>query len=69
MRNRSLDEMVQRARAEYLEMPDLSLTEGQARRLWHLEPEACHALFRALVESGFFRQTSRGGYIRAEIAR
>ena len=69
MRSRRLAEMVERARGEYLEMPGLSLTEGQAQRLWHLEAEACHALFKALVESGFLRQTNRGGYIRADLAR
>ena len=49
-----------------LEMPGLSLTERQAARLWHLEPEACRALFKALVQSGFLRHTPRG-YVRANI--
>ena len=48
-------------------MPGLSLTEHQAQRLWHLEPEACHLLLKALVESGFLRQTPRGGYVRANV--
>lgn len=65
MKSRSLDAIVQRVRGEYLEMPGLSLTERQAQRLWHLDSEACHSLFKALVESGFLRQTSRGGYVRA----
>jgi DNA-binding IclR family transcriptional regulator len=67
MTSRSLDPIVQRVRGEYLEMPGLSLTERQAQRLWHLEPEACHVLLKALVESGFLRQTSRGGYVRAKV--
>jgi hypothetical protein len=48
-------------------MPGLSLTERQAQRLWHLEPEACRLLLKALVESGFLRQSPRGGYVRARI--
>lgn len=67
MKSKSVDAIVQRVRGEYLEMPGLSLTERQAQRLWHLEPEACHSLLRALVESGFLRQTPRGGYVRANI--
>jgi len=67
MKSRSLDVIVQRVRGEYLEMPGLSLTERQAQRLWHLEPDACQALLKALVESGFLRQTRRG-YIRANVS-
>jgi hypothetical protein len=67
MKTRSVDAIVQRVRGEYLEMPGLSLTERQAQRLWHLEPEACRSLFRTLVESGFLRQTPRGGYVRANV--
>ena len=66
MKTRAEDAIVQRVRGEYLEMPGLSLTERQAARLWHLEPEACRALFKALVESGFLRHTPRG-YVRANI--
>ena len=67
MKSRSLEAIVQRVRGEYLEMPGLSLTERQAQRLWHLEPEACQLLLRALVESGFLRRTPRGGYVRAAV--
>jgi hypothetical protein len=67
MKSRGLDQIVQRVRGEYLEMPGLSLTEPQAQRLWHLDPEACHSLFKALVESGFLRRTPRGGYVRANV--
>ena len=67
MKAHSVDLIVQRVRGEYLEMPGLSLTERQAQRLWHLEPETCRSLFKALVESGFLRQTPRGGYVRANV--
>ncbi len=61
------DQIVQRVRGEYLEMPGLALTELQAQRLWQLEPDECRSLFTALVESGFLRRTPRGGYIRADV--
>ena len=67
MTSHSVDAMVRRVRDEYLEMPSLSLTERQAQRLWHLEPEVCRLLLKALVDSGFLRQTSHGGYVRARI--
>ena len=67
MKAHSVDAIVRRVRGEYLEMPGLSLTERQAQRLWHLEPETCRSLFKALVESGFLRQTPRGGYVRANV--
>ncbi|HXD21056.1 MAG TPA: hypothetical protein VN654_28790 [Vicinamibacterales bacterium] len=59
------DPIVQRARAEYLEMPGLCLTELQARRLWHLDPAACHLVLSTLVTGGFLRQTPRGEYVRS----
>jgi hypothetical protein len=59
--------IIQRVRGEYLEMPGLSLTEQQAQRLWHIDADACRSLFASLVDSGFLRRTSRGGYVRADI--
>jgi hypothetical protein len=59
------EQWLARVRAEYLEMPGLSLTRPQAQRLWGLEVEACEALLRTLLESGFLRRTSHGGYVRA----
>jgi len=64
---RPVEPIVLRARAEYLEMPGLCLTEAQARRLWHLDQVACRHVLATLVEGGFLRQTSRGEYIRAYV--
>ena len=61
-------QIVQRIRGEYLEMPGLSLTEQQAQRLWQIDADACRALFASLVDSGFLRQTSGGGYVRADVS-
>jgi hypothetical protein len=62
------DRWLARIRAEYLEMPGLSLTRAQAERLWGLDRAACEALLSALLESGFLRQTPRGGYVRGDAA-
>ncbi len=58
-------EWLQRIRGEYSEIPDLGLTEHQARRLWGLDPAVCRALLDTLVRAGFLRRTAQGTYIRA----
>jgi DNA-binding IclR family transcriptional regulator len=54
-------------RAEYLEIPGLSLTPQQAQRLWGLDPETCDALLHTMVETKFLRRTSHGLYVRTDI--
>ncbi|MGE0593067.1 MAG: hypothetical protein AB7Q15_11070 [Vicinamibacterales bacterium] len=56
--------LLDRIRAEYLEMPGLSLTPAQARRLWGLAASDCASVLHALVAAGFLRQTDRGAYVR-----
>jgi hypothetical protein len=52
-----------RIRAEYREMPGLSLTQPQMRRLWGFEPQACAALVDALVTAHVLRRTAEGSYV------
>jgi hypothetical protein len=52
--------LLERMRAEYLEMPGLQLTVAQARRLWALDGDTCAALLNALVEQRFLIRTPRG---------
>ncbi len=40
-------------RAEYLEMPGLQLSVGQAARLWNTDACWCSAALEGLVENGF----------------
>jgi Fic family protein len=63
----TLSERCKLLRAEYLEMPGLSLTAKQAQRLWHLDPANCSAVLSQLVASGFLREV-RGLYIRGDVA-
>lgn len=49
---------------QYLEMPGLSLTIAQARRLFGLSGDACARHLDYLVQQGFLQRTSRGLYVR-----
>jgi hypothetical protein len=49
---------------EFLEMPGLQLTVGQARRLWTLDDATCRRLLESLVEAKFLRRTEQGTYMR-----
>jgi len=57
------ERLVQRIRAEFLEMPGLCLTIEQAQRLWCLEPRRCEALLNSLIDSRFLRRTDRGLFV------
>lgn len=57
-------EWAHRVRAEFLEMPGLSLTSRQMRRLWLLEPQVCDAVVDTLVTGGFLRQLPNDRYAR-----
>ena len=62
----TINALLQRVRGEYLEMPGLRLTEGQARRLWGMEPALCQAVLEVLVDAGFLTRTRDGAFVRAE---
>jgi len=55
-------------RAEYLEIPGLSLTKPQVERLWGLDAVASEALLAALVDVRFLRRTVGDAYVRADRA-
>ena len=52
-------------RAEYLEIPGLTLTKAQVERLWGLDAVVSDALLAALVDVKFLRRTVRDTYVRA----
>jgi hypothetical protein len=56
-------DLVDRTRAEFLEMPGLHLTLSQACRLWSLDPGVCEKLFSDLVKERFL-QSTRTGFVR-----
>lgn len=52
-------------RAEFREMPCLSVTLRQAMRLWSLDEGACRRHLDTLVREGVLRLTADGVYLRA----
>jgi two-component system, cell cycle response regulator DivK len=60
-----LEIQLRRVRSEYCEMPGLSLTIDQARRLWSVDANACQVWFDALVTEGFLRRLANGAYVLA----
>lgn len=62
------DEILQRIRGEYREMPGLQLSLTQACRLWGLEPSPCEAHLNALVDEGFLVCSRNGAYVRLDLS-
>ena len=57
------EDVLRRARAEYLEMPGLRLTPAQAQRLWGVDSRTCEQLLAKLTESRFLAQTRDGAFV------
>ena len=47
---KNVEQIAERVRAEFLEMPGLQLTMPQAQRLWGLDPDTCAHVVALLVE-------------------
>jgi hypothetical protein len=45
--------LLNRVRAEFIEMPGLRLRVEQAQRLWNLDRTSCEVLLRSLVDAKF----------------
>jgi hypothetical protein len=56
--------VLQRIRAEYLEMPGLTLKAEQVQRLCGVDRTVCDAALEALVESGFLSMRPDGAFGR-----
>ena len=57
---------VTRTKAEYLEMPGLTLTTEQATRLFALDANLCESVLITLVESRFLISTRNAAFARSE---
>ena len=60
----TLDDVVNRLRAEFLEMPGLRLTSGQVQRLCGVEKTLCQLGLDSLVATKFLYVKSDGVYAR-----
>jgi len=56
--------LAQRVRAEFMEMPGLTVTFWQAMRLWNLDEQVCRAVLEVLVRGGFLTETRKGAFRR-----
>jgi hypothetical protein len=56
-------DLVSLIRAEYLEMPGLSVTLAQAARLWNVDRRQCLDVLDALTKEGFLYR-ARESYVR-----
>ena len=57
-------EIVERVRSEYLEMPGMRLTPRQLQRLCGIGPALCDAVLSALVRAEFLSETPNGTFLR-----
>jgi hypothetical protein len=59
--------IVDRVRAEFVEMPGLELTLSQAVRLWGLGVEDCRHVLDSLADAGFLKWTPRRTVVRSGV--
>ena len=61
----ALRTLMQQVKAEYAEMPGLSVTLSQAQRLWAVDQPTCEEVFSRLIAKGVLRRTTKGRFVRA----
>jgi hypothetical protein len=61
---RTIEDVLNGLRAEYLEMPGLGLTSEQVQRLCGVERTICQLVLNSLVESKFLCLKADGAYTR-----
>ena len=65
----TMEDLIQRVRGEFREMPGLRLTFAQACRLWQLDPATCGVVLQRLTRDGVLLRTRQGHYIAEPHAR
>ena len=61
---RTIEEALNRLRAEFLEMPGMHLKPEQVQRLCGVEPELCQTVLDSLVDARFLCVSADGQYAR-----
>ena len=61
----AFERLIELMRAEYREMPGLSLTPTQVCRLWNLDPDVAARAVARLVDLGYLVRNHRGAYARS----
>jgi hypothetical protein len=62
----NVDTVADRVRAEFVEMPGLSLTVRQASRLFGLDQDVCRVVVDRLVRADFLRWSATGAVARGD---
>ena len=62
----AVHQILVRVEGEYREMPGLSLTLAQARRLWGLDHSTCELVLTRLIEHGVLKRAANGTYVRRQ---
>jgi len=57
------DNLLERVRGEYLEMPGLRLTLAQACRLWQVDVTTCECVLDTLIRQHVLARTKDGAFI------
>lgn len=68
VRSPIVESLEQRVAAEFAEMPGMSLTEAQARRLFNIPQPTCAKVLDTLVRCGVLRRCADGQYRSRAIA-
>ena len=66
---RTIQDVIHRVRAEYLEMPGMQLKVEQVQRLFGIERTTCQIVLDALVEAKFLCMKVDGHYARSTDGR
>jgi hypothetical protein len=64
-----MENLLRRIQGEFLEMPGLRLTRGQAERLWGLYQQTCTDVLASLVVEKFLVCAADGRYSRLSEGR
>lgn len=64
-RTDSLLEAIDRARADFMEMPGLQVTTAQGTRLWALDRATCETVLEVLAVAQFLVKSDKGVFARA----
>jgi hypothetical protein len=62
---RAAQDVINRVRAEYLEMPGMRLTNRQVQRLCGIDAAVCKDVLETMVETNFLSIKPDGTYVRA----
>jgi hypothetical protein len=60
----SREQILNRIRSEFLEMPGLRLTRPQAQRLWAMDEQTCREVLDSLTDARFLQRGDDGAYAR-----